>query len=493
MGWVLGRINTRLIYRLLDRTTLNEKLAGWFGQSDSIRLNAWFASINRLLFFLIGLWAAWQFVSPIEEIQGFTQSAGEWIAKFFNLPIVVFVFNLAVVVLATFLLFRVISWIRIGFERFEKNIKEQRGTSIKKISIQKLQLLSADQLTNFVLSINKYGRFLVNILVILIYLSGVFSIFPQTRGIVTSILEGILGVIAGWWQNFVGYLPSLFNLIIIILATNYLLKFLHFIFREIGKGTITFANFDPDWSEPTYQLVRFLVIALALVVAFPFLPGSSSPVFQGVSIFVGFLFSFGSSSIVANVIAGVVMTYTRAFKVGDRVKIADTVGDVIEKTLLVTRIRTIKNVDITVPNGMVLGSHIINYSSVAQERGLILNTTITLGYVVPWRLVHETLIKAALVTSNIQEKPKPFVYQTSLDDYYVSYELNAYTNLPSDMAKIYSDLHQNIQDKFNEAGIEILSPHYQAARDGSHSTIPVEYLPKDYQAPPFHVSVRKEK
>ncbi|MDK1119068.1 MAG: mechanosensitive ion channel family protein, partial [Anaerolineae bacterium] len=412
---------------------------------------------------------------------------------FFNLPIVVFVFNLAVVVLATFLLFRVISWIRIGFERFEKNIKAQRGTSIKKISIQKLQLLSADQLTNFVLSINKYGRFLVNILVILIYLSGVFSIFPQTRGIVTSILEGILGVIAGWWQNFVGYLPSLFNLIIIILATNYLLKFLHFIFREIGKGTITFANFDPDWSEPTYQLVRFLVIALALVVAFPFLPGSSSPVFQGVSIFVGFLFSFGSSSIVANVIAGVVMTYTRAFKVGDRVKIADTVGDVIEKTLLVTRIRTIKNVDITVPNGMVLGSHIINYSSVAQERGLILNTTITLGYVVPWRLVHETLIKAALVTSNIQEKPKPFVYQTSLDDYYVSYELNAYTNLPSDMAKIYSDLHQNIQDKFNEAGIEILSPHYQAARDGSHSTIPVEYLPKDYQAPPFHVSVRKEK
>ena len=124
---------------------------------------------------------------------------------------------------------------------------------------------------------------------------------------------------------------------------------------------------------------------------------------------------------------------------------------------------------------------------------LILNTTITLGYVVPWRLVHETLIKAALVTSNIQEKPKPFVYQTSLGDYYVSYELNAYTNLPSDMAKIYSDLHQNIQDKFNEAGIEILSPHYQAARDGSHSTIPVEYLPKDYQAPPFQVSVRKEK
>ncbi|HKI52961.1 MAG TPA: mechanosensitive ion channel family protein, partial [Anaerolineales bacterium] len=244
---------------------------------------------------------------------------------------------------------------------------------------------------------------------------------------------------------------------------------------------------------PTYQLLRFVVIALGLVVAFPYLPGSGSPAFQGVSVFVGVLFSLGSTSVVANIVSGVVLTYTRAFRVGDRVKIADTVGDIIEKGLLVTRVRTIKNVEITIPNGMVMGSHIINYSMVSQERGLILNTTITLGYDIPWRLIHEVLKKAAQATDGILPEPHPFVLQTSLDDFYVSYELNAYTNQPNKMALIYSELHQNIQDSCNEAGIEILSPHYDALRDGNTSTIPSDYLPKDYQAPPFNIKTDKDK
>jgi small-conductance mechanosensitive channel len=235
------------------------------------------------------------------------------------------------------------------------------------------------------------------------------------------------------------------------------------------------------------------VIALALVLAFPYLPGSASPAFQGVSIFIGLLLSLGSTSVVANIVSGLVLTYTHAFRVGDRVRIADTVGDVIEKGLLVTRMRTIKNVEITVPNGMVMGSHIINYSAVAQEHGLILNTTITLGYDIPWRLIHETLIKAAQATNGILPEPRPFVLQTSLDDFYVSYELNAYTDQPNKMIVVYSELHQNIQDFCNEAGIEILSPHYGALRDGNPSTIPSDYLPKGYQAPPFQIKMNRDK
>jgi small-conductance mechanosensitive channel len=154
------------------------------------------------------------------------------------------------------------------------------------------------------------------------------------------------------------------------------------------------------------------------------------------------------------------------------VKIADTVGDVKERTLFVTRIRTIKNVDITIPNGMVLSSHIINYSSSAKKTGLILHTTVTIGYDVPWPKVQELLIEAALATPHIQKKPKPFVFQTSLDNFYVSYEINAYTDAPNQMAYTYSELHKNIQDKFNQAGIEILSPVYEAMRDGSQTTIP---------------------
>ena len=231
-------------------------------------------------------------------------------------------------------------------------------------------------------------------------------------------------------------------------------------------------------------------MALALVLAFPYLPGFGSPAFQGISVFLGILFSLGSTAVVANVVAGTILIYTRAFQIGDRIKIGEAIGDIVEKTLLVTRIRTIKNVIITIPNGTVLTSQIINYTALSQDPNyyLILHTTITLGYDVPWRKVHQVLIDAAIATNNILTEPIPFVLQTSLDDFYVSYELNAYSNKPMLMANIYSELHQNIQDKCNEAGIEILSPHYSAVRDGNQTTIPENYLSEDYKAPGFRLS-----
>jgi small-conductance mechanosensitive channel len=178
----------------------------------------------------------------------------------------------------------------------------------------------------------------------------------------------------------------------------------------------------------------------------------------------------------------------RAFRIGDRVRISDTVGDVIEKTLLVTRVRTIKNEDITIPNSMILNSHIVNYSAVIDQSGLILHTGVTIGYDAPWRKVHELLIHAALNTKYILKEPAPFVLQTSLNDFYVSYEINAYTDMPSKMAVIYSELHQNIQDSFNAGGVEIMSPHYSSLRDGNTTTIPEENLPKTYTPPAFRIS-----
>ena len=188
-----------------------------------------------------------------------------------------------------------------------------------------------------------------------------------------------------------------------------------------------------------------------------------------------------------NIIGGIVITYMRPFIIGDRVKIADTIGDITEKTLLVTRIRTIKNVDITIPNAMVLGSHIINYSTSAKNKGLILHTTVTIGYDAPWRKVHELLKAAAAATENVLTEPAPFILQTALDDFYVHYELNAYTDKPNIMANIYSNLHQNIQDKFNEGGVEIMSSHYSTIRDGNQVTIPKDYLPKEYKVPAFRL------
>jgi small-conductance mechanosensitive channel len=163
-------------------------------------------------------------------------------------------------------------------------------------------------------------------------------------------------------------------------------------------------------------------------------------------------------------------------------------GDVVEKSLLITRIRTVKNVDITIPNSLVLNSHIINFSTLAKTDGLILNLEVTIGYDAPWRQVHDLLVNAALKTENILASPSPFVYQTSLDDSYVRYELNAYTRNSNAMVAIYSELRQSIQDSFNAAGVEIMSPIYSAIRDGNTIAIPESDRPSDYQAPSFRVS-----
>jgi small-conductance mechanosensitive channel len=295
------------------------------------------------------------------------------------------------------------------------------------------------------------------------------------------VLNPLKDIGLGLWN----YLPNLITVIVIIVVFRYVLKGLYFLKLEIQQENLKLPGFYSDWAAPTYQIVKVLVFAFMIVVIFPYLPGSDSPVFQGVSVFLGFLFTFGSAGSLSNIIAGLILTYMRLFKMGDRVKIGSISGDVIEKNMLVTRVRTTKNEIISIPNATVMNSHTINYSSDAPEKGLIMHSTITIGYDVPWRKMEAVLIKAALKTPLLLDDPAPFVLQTSLDDFYVSYQINAYTREPNKQATIYSNLHANIQDFCNEAGIEIMSPHYRAARDGNQSTIPADQLPKDYKTPSF--------
>jgi small-conductance mechanosensitive channel len=256
---------------------------------------------------------------------------------------------------------------------------------------------------------------------------------------------------------------------------------------EIERGALKIPGFYIDWANPTYQIIRVLFLAFMLIVIFPYLPGSNSPVFKGVSVFLGVLFTFGSAGALGNIVSGLVLTYMRAYKIGDRVKIGDATGDVIEKSLLVTKIKTIKNEIISIPNTSVMNSHTTNFSAEAAERGLILHTSITIGYDTPWRQIHELLIKAALATDLIEKDPLPFVFQESLNDFYVKYQINGYSKIANMQSSIYSQLHQNIQDIFNEAGVEIMSSHYSNIRDGNKTTVPDEYLPKDYVAPSFRI------
>jgi len=263
-----------------------------------------------------------------------------------------------------------------------------------------------------------------------------------------------------------------------VFIAKYLLKIMKFFFLEVEKGTVKLSGFYPEWAKPTYKILSLLVIAFFAVVAFPFIPGSSSSAFKGISIFLGVLFSIGSQSAISNIIAGVVLTYRRVFRVGDRVQVAGFNGDVVEIRLQVTTLLTVKNEEVIIPNAVILNNSVINFSARARDKGLILHTGVTIGYDTPWRTVHGLLLSAAERTSGLLREPAPFVLQQSLDDFYVAYEVNAYTDNAQGMVQLYSELHQNIQEAFNEAGVEILSPHYTQIRDGNKVTIPESYLPR---------------
>jgi len=376
------------------------------------------------------------------------------------------------------------------FTKLRRRVISLKDQVLKGIRFRGYQFLDSDRELRVVLFIVNVLRLLIIAIALYITLPLLFSVFPWTRGIAETLISWITTPLKRVFGGLVNYLPNLFTILVIGGVTHYVIKFLTFIASEVENGALPIPGFYPDWSRPTLNIVKFMLYAFSFIIIFPYLPGSDSPIFQGVSVFVGILFSLGSSSAISNAVAGLVITYMRPFKAGDRIKFGEFVGDVIEKSLLVTRIRTIKNESVTIPNSAILAAQTINYTTSAAERGLILYSTVTIGYDAPWRKVHDLLVSAAMMTEGTLNDGgrKPFVLQTSLDDFYVSYQINVFTDQPQRIARIYSDLHQHIQDKFNEAGVEIMSPHYRAARDGNAVAIPPDYLPKDYSAPPFKVS-----
>ncbi len=390
--------------------------------------------------------------------------------------------------LDTLVLVALLIGFRKGFPKVYAKIDAGRGTYIRSIKVQRVEIFSARQIAEVLIGLAKAVRLIATLLLLYFYISTVLGVFPWTKGVSAQLFGAVFSTLRAIGQAFVSYVPDVISIIVIVVVTRYIIKLIHLIFSGIERGAITFPGFHRDWAWPTYKIVRFLVIVFGAIAVFPYIPGSRSEAFRAISIFLGVLFSLGSTGAISNIISGLVLTYMRPFQIGDRVKIADTIGDVTARELLVTRVRTIKNVDVTIPNAMVLGSHIINFSSSAKDRGLILHTGVTIGYDAPWRTVHKLLIDAAKATTHILQKPEPFVLQTSLNDFYVTYEINAYTDQPNKMAEIYAELHQNIQDKFNEAGVEIMSPHYSQIRDGNKTTIPEEYLPKTYEAPAFRIT-----
>ena len=358
------------------------------------------------------------------------------------------------VLVGQFLLYRLTLWL---YRKSKVRIQLLKDTRLKPISIQNYEILDTQKQVNLLIFGASIIRYLLVLLQLLFTVPLLFSIFPQTKNLAYTIFYYIWDPVKGILKGIVNYIPNLFTILVIYYAIKYVIKGLRYLATEIDSGRLKINGFYSDWAMPTFHIVRFLLYAFMIAMIYPYLPGSKSGVFQGISVFVGLIISLGSSTVIGNIIAGLVITYMRPFKPGDRIKLNDTIGNVMEKTVLVTRIRTPKNEIVTIPNSFMMSSHTVNYSESARSYGLIIHTEVSIGYDIPWRKVHQLLIDAALATPGIQNNPEPFVLETSLSDWYPVYQINAFIQEADQMPK---------------AGIEIMSPHYIATRDGNESTIP---------------------
>ena len=377
------------------------------------------------------------------------------------------------VIIGQYLLFKLTTWL---FNKLKVRIQRLKDTKLKPISIQEYELLDTQKQVNLLVFLANLLRYAVMLLQLILTVPLLFSIFPQTKDLAYKLFSYIWDPIKSIFLGIVEYVPNLFTIFVIWLAVKYLVRLVHYLASEIQSERLKIGGFYADWAMPTFHIVRFLLYAFMIAMIYPYLPGSKSGVFQGISVFVGLIVSLGSSTVIGNIIAGLVITYMRPFKLGDRIKLNDTTGNVIEKTPLVTRIRTPKNEVATIPNSFIMSSHTVNFSQSARDYGLIIHSEVSVGYDIPWRKTHQLLVEAALNTPGVVDDPRPFVLETSLQDYYPVYQVNAYIKDANQLAQVYSDLHQNIQDRFNEEGIEIMSPHYIATRDGSETTIPKDDL-----------------
>ena len=321
-----------------------------------------------------------------------------------------------------YLLFWLTGWL---FRKLKVRIQKLKDTRLKPISIQNYELLDTQRQVNLLIFLSNLLRYVIMLLQLLITVPLLFAIFPQTKGLAYQIFSYIWNPIKNILVGIVDYIPNLFAILIICFAVKYLVRLVHYLSREVEAGRLKFGGFYPDWAMPTYHIIRFLLYAFMIAMIYPYLPGAKNGVFQGISVFVGLIISLGSSTVIGNVIAGLVITYMRPFKLGDRIQLNDTTGNVIEKTPLVTRIKTPKNEVVTIPNSFIMSSHTVNYSASAREYGLIIHSEVTIGYDVPWRQVHQLLIEAALNTPGVIDDPRPFVLETSLSDWYPVYQINA--------------------------------------------------------------------
>ncbi len=393
------------------------------------------------------------------------------------------------VAVATVALVTVLLGLR-SVHRWLSAIVERRRRAGVALRLQEQIVIDPGRLASVEQRAVRLGTAATALVLLILYLQIVFWFVPLTRGYALALLDYLLDPLTNLWHGFLANVGNFFSILVILVLARYLLKGLRSLLLAASADLVKLPGVAPSWAPHLYRIVRLLVIGITGVMIYPYIPGSNTDAFKGLGILGGALLTVGASSAVGNFIAGLMLVFSDTFRIGDRVKVGETMGDVLETSMSLTRIRTPKNEVVTYPNAMLLSGHLVNYSAKAREEGLILHTSVTIGYDARWRKVHELLIEAALRTPGIVPQPAPFVLQTALNDFYITYEINAYTRAANEMLRIYGELHQNIQDAFNQAGVEIMSPHFASLRDGNTSTIPGPQKPLEHE--PRRFSIRLE-
>lgn len=375
-------------------------------------------------------------------------------------------------VLATLALIIALKLLASVFHRLRDLYRARIEASKPAVKFQLGEPVITSQIQRSVINSLRLFHFLAAVVLIDIYVTLVLRLYPATKAMSDQYFKFIMSPLAKLWKSILSYIPNAIEILVILAFTFVSLRILHIFFRALKVGAVKIPGFYKDWSEPTYKLLRAIVLMFLLVRIFPLLPGADEKAFKAVSIFIGALLSLGSTGAMKNAIAGVVLIYTRAFQIGDWIQIGQSTGEVVRRKLLETRLRTTNNEQITIPNNEVLKDHVINFTPAAKQGQLGLSTSVTIGYDVDWRTVNELLLKAAAVTPNLSSDPPPFVLNTGLDDFYVNYKLRVYTSGPPPLNRIHTVLRQNILDAFNSAGVEIMSPSFQVERSSDQPTIP---------------------
>jgi len=353
-------------------------------------------------------------------------------------------------------------------ERYRARIEAQQLA----LRVQEWEVFAASGIERSVRYLLGFLHLLAAVVLIDIYVTLVLRLFPATEPLSDQYFELVIAPLVVLSRAVGAYAPDFIYVVVFSTVTFFGLKFLRLFFRALEAGTVGIPGFYKDWADPTYKLVRALVLVFLLIAIFPHMPGADAQAFTYVSLFIGALVTLGSTAAVGNAVAGVVLIYTRAFQVGDWIRVGETTGEVARRTILVTRLRNTANEQVTIPNSEVLRDHVVNFSPAAKAGRLGLTVSVTIGYDVDWRTVESLLLNATKATAEISSDPPPTVLQTSFDDFGVSYSLRVCTGGPPPLGQIRTALGRNILDEFNRAGVEILTPGFSVLRDGGQLAIP---------------------